>query len=359
MLALIGSFASVTLSAYAQSATIQGVITDAETGLPLQDAHVFIASSLLGTASDADGRFVLANVPPGSHRLILSMLGFESAFRDTLLRANQVYSFSVQLQSTAVPLEEVVVNAREARRWQRRLLKFERLFLGETANSSQTEILNPEYLTFTSRFGNLKASAVAPLEIENRALGYKIQYYLKEFEHFGNTIKYDGDPSYNELSPVDSTEAANWEAGRQEAFLGSQRHFLLALIAGRTEEEGFEVWRRSSFEPDAGRFGVNPSALLEPGPTPLEHLLTFNGILEIVYTREYEDEAFQRWQRVSHWRRPGYQRSFMELNDGPTLVDQNGEVIDPYGVIVYGYYAFERIADQAPKEYRPQEWQHN
>jgi hypothetical protein len=27
--------------------------------------------------------------------------------------------------------------------------------------------------------------------------------------------------------------------------------------------------------------------------------------------------------------------------------------LDPYGVTVYGYFAFERIADDVPKEYRP------
>ena len=332
------------------------MVVDAETGAALQDAHVFIASSLMGTASGTDGHFTLENVPPGSHRLMVSMLGYESAFRDTLVRADRTYEISFRLQSQAVPMEEVVVNAREARRWQRRLLKFERLFLSETENSTQTAILNPEVLSFTSRLGNLKASASAPLIIENKALGYRIQYYLKEFEHFGNTIKYDGDPSYTELEPADTMQASYWEAERLRAFFGSQRHFLLALIAQRTEEEGFELYRRSSFDPNSGRFGVDPTEILEPGPTPLEHLLTFNGILEIVYTGEDEDKAFQRWQQVSEWTRPGYQRSYMRLNDGPTLVDQNGEVIDPYGVVVYGYYAFERIADEAPKEFRPPDW---
>ncbi|MDE2729923.1 MAG: carboxypeptidase-like regulatory domain-containing protein [Bacteroidota bacterium] len=341
---------------YAQYATFEGTVVDSASGMPLQDAHVFIASSLLGTSSDAHGRFALSRVPPGSHRLMITMLGYTPAIRDTLIRADQRYEFSFSLPSKAVPLEEVVVNARQARRWQRRLLKFERLFLGETTNSSETTIVNPHVLSFKSRLGNLSASASAPLIIENRALGYRIRYYLKEFEHFGSTIKYDGDPSYTELEPADSAQAAFWEAGRRQAFLGSQRHFLLALIAQRTADEGFEVLRRSSFDRSAGRFRVDPGTLLEPGPTPLEHLLTFHGILEIVYTGEFETEAFRRWQRMAEWARPGPQRSFMELNHGPTLVDQNGEVIDPYGVVVYGYYAFERIADQAPKGYRPPEW---
>ena len=346
----------LTAQSIAQLSTFQGTLVDADTGVPLQDAHVFIASSLLGTVTDRNGQFLLKNVPPGAHRLYASMVGYESSTQDTLVRANHVYELTIRLQSTAVPLEEVVVNARKARRWQRRLIKFQRLFLGETENSKLTTIVNPEVLSFKSRFGNLSATASAPLIIENRALGYRIHYYLKEFDHYGNTIKYDGEPSYQELVPADSIEAALWEEERGRTFFGSQRHFFLSLIAGRTKEEGFEIWRRYSLESNSGRFGVNPSSLLEPGPTPLEHMLTFNGVLEIVYTGEHEDEAFRRWQRMADWRRPGPQRSFMELNHGPTLVDQTGEVIDPYGIVVYGYYAFERIADQCPKEYRPVAW---
>ena len=343
--------------ALAQSGTVRGTVVSADSGLPLQDAHVFVASSLLGTTTDAAGQYILKDIPPGAHRLYVSMLGYAPASRDTLIRANRTYEIPVRLQPATVQLEEVVVSARQARKWQRQLIKFERLFLGETDNSKYAKILNPEVLSFTSRLGKLNATASAPLEIENRALGYHIQYYLKEFFFFGNTLKYDGEPSFIELEPSDSLEAAYWKERRRIAFFGSQRHFILSLMDRRTEAEGFEVYRRYSLDPGQGRFGTNTNALLEPGPTPLEQTLTFNGVLEIVYTGEFEDEAFKRWQRMPNWTRPGHQRSFMELNSGPTLIDEAGEVIDPYGVTVYGYYAFERIADQVPKEFRPAEWQ--
>jgi len=211
-------------------------------------------------------------------------------------------------------------------------------------------------LSFTSRLGKLSATASAPLIIENRALGYRIQYYLKEFFYYGNTIKYDGEPSFMELSPADSAEWQLWQSNRQVAFNGSQRHFLLSLMAGRMVEEGFEVHRRFSLDANRARFQIDPDQLLEAGPTSLEQRLTFSGILEITYINESEEDSFKQWQRQPDWTRSGPQRSFMELNTGPTLIDESGEVIDPYGVVVYGYYAFERIADKVPKEYRPLNW---
>ena len=339
-----------------QSVVVVGKVTDASSEYPLRDAHVFIASSLIGTATDDNGNFLLDGVPPGAHRIVVTMLGYEPASTDTLLRADKTYELNLSLNSTTVELDEIVVNARLARRWQRRLKKFTRLFLGETNNSALTTILNPEVLSFRSRLGRLSATASEPLIIENRALGYQLQYYLKEFFYYGNTIKYDGDPSFTELVPADTAEWLLWQVNRESAFHGSERHFLLSLMAGRTQEEGFEVHRRFSFEPNSARFNMDPTQLLDPGPTPLEQLLTFSGILEITYTGELEDDSFKDWQRQPGWTRPGPQRSFMELNSGPTLIDESGEVIDPYGVIVYGYYAFERIADKVPKEYRPPNW---
>ncbi len=339
-----------------QNIVLRGTVIDSTSQRGLRDAHVFIASSLIGTATDDDGQFILEDLPAGAHRIVVTMLGYEPATIDTLLRNSTNYELDLNLKPTTIELEEVVVNARLARRWQRRLSKFTRLFLGETSNSTLSTIINPEALSFTSRLGKLSATASEPLIIENRALGYRLQYYLKEFFYYGNTIKYDGEPSFSELTPADSAEWQRWLVNRKAAFYGSQRHFLLSLLRGQTQEEGFEIHRRFSLEANSARFAMDPNELLDPGPTPLEQYLTFHGVLEITYTNESEDESFKKWQREPTWKRPGHQRSFMELNSGPTLIDESGEVIDPYGVVVYGYYAFERIADKVPKEYRPPDW---
>lgn len=337
-------------------ATLAGQVTDAETGATLPGAHVFIAASMMGTATDAEGRYLLENVPLGAHRLYASMVGYEAEAIDTLLSAPGRLTLDFRLRPDIVELGEVKVEAREDRRWQRRLRRFERLFLGETANAEQTTFINPEVLAFDGGWGTLKAHANEPLVFENRALGYRVQYFLKEFIHAGTTTKYDGEPLYEPLIPENAAEADRWDENRRRAFYGSFRHYLLALLRGRTQEEGFITYRRfdldSPYRADE-RFGVNLDRLLEAGPTPEEKLLTFNGFLEIVYTAEEEEEAFLRWQGRYAFRAPANQHSWIELNDGPTPVDRHGEVIDPYGVTVYGYFAFERIADQLPKEYRP------
>ncbi len=338
-------------------ARIAGQVLAADAGHPLGQAHVFVAASMMGTTTDAKGQFELAEVPAGAHRLVVSMVGYTPFEADSIFRAGMTYEFEVALEPTSVPLQEIVVSAREARRFQRRLIKFTRLFLSETRNSELTTILNPEVLTFTSRLGRLTATASAPLILANRALGYRLQYFLKEFSYAGGTIKWDGDPLFIPLEPADSAEAERWEANRQAAFLGSKRHFFLSLLNDRTGEEQFTIYRRYRLDGSSSAFLIDLETLLRRGPTPLEKELTFSGYLEIVYAGDREDEYYRRWQRVPPGGRRDYQRSFIRLNDGPTLIDQTGEVIDPYGITEYGYFAFERLSDLMPKEYRPPGWE--
>lgn len=47
--------------------SISGVVTDAETGLPLVGAGVVIPELGIGSISDRQGRFVIEDVPTGTH----------------------------------------------------------------------------------------------------------------------------------------------------------------------------------------------------------------------------------------------------------------------------------------------------
>ena len=62
---------------------------------------------------------------------------------------------------------------------------FKKEFLGSTTNSRNCEILNEDDISFNygSDRDTLKAYALKPILIFNRALGYKITYYLDIFEY--------------------------------------------------------------------------------------------------------------------------------------------------------------------------------
>jgi hypothetical protein len=357
--------------------SISGSVVSDSTGQPLDGAHVFIAVSMYGTTTDAQGRYVLENVPLGAHRLYVSMVGYEPEPRDVMLRPDGETVFNFRLKPSVVEIGEVTVEARQDRRWRQRLEKFTRLFIGETPNAEQTKIMNPEVLDFEERVDRFVARASETLIIENRALGYRIQYFLKEFGSTPRRTWYDGEPLFEELEPAGPDEAAIWQSARRKAFMGSFRHFMLALLADQADEQGFRTYSRPPFDltgarsaPGAGaaggfsmqhRFPIKRAEILKDGDSAEEKSVDFHGAVEIVYMGEMEDPAYRKW-RDQHGRGAGlttssdrYQTSFIQLEQGPTVVDWKGDVLDPYGVTFMGYFAFERVADEVPKEYRPRE----
>ena len=354
-------------------ATLVGTVTDSTTGEPLADVNVFIAGSMRGTVTNEQGHFRLTGIPLGAQQLYVSFVGYKAESRSLNLRESKVYRFEFSLQQTVLEGEGIVVEAERDEQWQRRYERFKAAFLGETPNAEQTEILNREVLSFDGGLGSLEAFAARPIVIENRALGYRIEYFLEDFKLTRRRTQYDGEPFFEDLEGSPAQEET-WERARREAFLGSFHHLMLAMIEGRVEEQGFKLYHRQgspSGPPGSGRFGVgSASPRVAGGRTPIdvgdlmtegdasgEHILDFPGTAEVIYLGEKQSEAYANWREQRTGRRggraPRYQTSQFWLERGPATVDYKGEIVERYGVTVSGYFGFERIADQVPKEYRP------
>jgi len=360
---IVTLLAFVTHLGHAQvSATITGTVTDS-TGMPIPEANVFIASSMVGTTTDGGGQYRLSGIPLGTLRLVVSRIGYEPSHVDLFLRDAQVYTQNFQIKEKIYELGEVTV-ASDNRRWQRQLERFTTIFIGESPNAQNTAIINPQVLDFSARGGDFRAQASEPLIIENRGLGYKLTYFLNEFIAEPNSWRWDGEPLFETLTPTTPEEASQWNARRDSAFYGSFRHFLLSVINDQVENQGFKIYSRpgsnqmmrdprgGASESQNNRFPIQASEILQPGNNDDERILDFEGFIDIVYTLEVESSAYLKLQRRARHAR--FQTSTIRLDRGPTIVDLKGDTLDPYGVTFYGgYFAYERTGDQIPKEYRP------
>lgn len=357
---------------------LTGTVINDSTGAPVAGAHVFIAESMIGTVTGNDGDYRLERVPMGAHRLFVSIVGFEPQAMDVVVREGGTRVYDFRLKPTVVELGEVTVEGKENKRWQQQLQHFTRLFIGETPNAEQTRIINPEVLSFDDKVVRFTAKASETLVIENKALGYRIQYFLKEFGATPGRVWYDGEPLYEELTPESPEQAAEWDENRRKAFMGSLRHFLLALISGRAEEQGFATFSRPAFDLSAGsspggvgptatgsfagnyRFPLDAKTIVLDGSNPSEKKIEFHGSVEIIYMGEMEDPSYSKWIRAQGGGggrmkvgRENFQTSWIQLDSGSTLIDYKGDTLDPYGITQMGYFAYERAADDVPKEYRP------
>ncbi|MCY3630441.1 MAG: TonB-dependent receptor [Rhodothermaceae bacterium] len=94
-------------SVNAQS-TISGVVTDAESGLPLPGATVVVAGTVTGTATDSDGAYVISDLSPGTYAIEVSFVGYEAILQSiTLQGPNVTFDFALQASSQALEALEL------------------------------------------------------------------------------------------------------------------------------------------------------------------------------------------------------------------------------------------------------------
>jgi TonB-linked SusC/RagA family outer membrane protein len=87
--------------------TITGTVTS-EVGRPIVGANVIIVGTQRGTITRADGGFLLANVPAGTHTIRAISIGYGSAEQEVTVQQGASVAVTFTLQSQAVILDEVV-----------------------------------------------------------------------------------------------------------------------------------------------------------------------------------------------------------------------------------------------------------
>lgn len=108
---LITLFSLSTL--FAQSGgTIQGKITDSETGEAIIGANVIVEGTTSGAATDIEGRFVISGLPVGNYQLRVDYIGYASRMiTDLVVKASRPTMVDVELQQSLIELEAAVVVA--------------------------------------------------------------------------------------------------------------------------------------------------------------------------------------------------------------------------------------------------------
>lgn len=106
--------------AFAQSSTVTGTVTDAESGEPIPQVNVFIEELQTGDATDFDGQYSIENVQHGTYTFRISSVGYRTLEREVTVNANNT-NFDFQMNPDVRLLDDVVVTAFGVSREQRSL----------------------------------------------------------------------------------------------------------------------------------------------------------------------------------------------------------------------------------------------
>jgi hypothetical protein len=352
--------------------SVRGKVTSAEDGKVLSGASVYLDGTLTGTSTDDQGHYSLDQIRSGSYHLVISHVGYETrVFRITSLH-DKTKEIDVSLSPWVINLDSVEITEDRVEVKQEIpkvvLNSFQKNFLGYSDNARRCELINPEVLYFNNRQTNsLEAYSLQPLEVVNKALGYRLHFELDQYQEKNDTVKFYGKVKFGELMPEDRREKRRISKNRKKAFYGSMNHFLLSLMQRNVDEEDFLVFelKPTSYT----RINLNSRKLIKR-INQAEYIIDLDYPLMVVYTdRKYINTSiFDRSKKELQdklldypylgellEKRKRHQVSIIESLKDPVIIDRNGNFKTPLNFILYGYWSFERTADLMPVNYNVNE----
>ena len=350
---------------YAQAIGERGLVLDKSTNQPIAGASVFINASGIGSVCGADGSFNLSkfiHAQFGHPVLTIVAMGYETS---NFNLANHKGVVVIYLNPIVKELETVTVNAAEKNGWEKYGKDFIESFLSYSEFSKLCTIENPEILKFyyDPNANRLQVIARKPLIILNKALGYKITYWLENFEHNFNTriLSYSGLTLYEDLIRPNKrkAQAAKWLLNRETAYRGSVMHFVRSVHAGQLATSGFVVRRLQKVEGSRkGRYNnvVDPKTLVEADfsdSIDAQKIIQFPNYLFVLYDKELEELPYLVKLQPFNKPNPAPQTSIVKLT-GVNAVEifHNGHIEPAVAFFLEGYWSYEKLDKLLPLDYK-------
>jgi TonB-linked SusC/RagA family outer membrane protein len=140
---------------HAQQGTINGQVVDQSGGAPLEAAQVILSANNRIVTTNLEGRFVFANVSPGTHQVRVLRVGYRPATQTATVVDGETVTLTFSLAGAAVQLDELVTTATGL---QRRL---------EVANAVSTiDVTRVAEEAPISEFSNLISGRAAGVQVQ-------------------------------------------------------------------------------------------------------------------------------------------------------------------------------------------------
>jgi hypothetical protein len=332
-------------------------VIDASTKDPLPFCNVFINNSTLGATTDTEGNFVIRAVPvPGAYEIIVSYVGYESVGQKIDI-SDAVTLRPIQLKPSQTELSTVEVQSSRDKTWEKKLKRFSKIFIGDDKQASQCTILNPWVIDFpVSKNQTFTATASLPIEIENKALGYKIRFILVSFSASATNYSITGKSFFEELFPQSYEEATRWRNERARSYQNSRQHLFKAIVNRRVSGSGLKLYsevdktprsRGDFFYRELGK-SVMPSDtvnMVVNGSEKNVFAIRINTRLEI--HNVYEKDKASIYRDMLH------PVSFIESRSGLIYVNKEGFEMNSSDAIAFGAMNELRVSRLVPTDYQP------
>lgn len=95
----------------AQNASIRGFVYEKETGEPIIFTNVYLTKTNYGASTDVNGYFTISSIPPGTYKLMVTYLGYDTLSMPVSLNAGEIITKKLFLTKASYFLEGVNISA--------------------------------------------------------------------------------------------------------------------------------------------------------------------------------------------------------------------------------------------------------
>ena len=325
---------------------IKGRVTDAVTGSPLQNVNVYLDGTIMGTTTDSQGNFTLNNTLKTSAPLLVSYVGYQQQ----KINDYADKSLAIALKRKVIALKEVTVSTDKINRASAMRI-FLREFIGR--NNQDCDIINPDdiYFYYNKKEALITAYADKPLIIANKKLGYKVTYFLSDFNCKPYHTSYRGNYFFAEDTVgLQPSKIKKIIAARDEAYKGSRMHFIRALWANQLSKNGFAMYKAYK----------GPIDYISPYRLEAANRISYNHIVQVEEGRKFimlqkslsstdakfdSNEIYVTYQQVY----PAYLRQ-TDSSKG-TIIESTG--YHDNGLEWKEYFGKWRVGELLPFEFQP------
>jgi outer membrane receptor protein involved in Fe transport len=96
------------LSLFAQNGRIAGEVVVEGSELPLIGANIVVVGANLGAATDAQGFFLIGNVPPGTYQVEANYIGFDMQSNSVEVKAGEVAQVTIKMKTSILESDESI-----------------------------------------------------------------------------------------------------------------------------------------------------------------------------------------------------------------------------------------------------------
>lgn len=91
---------------------LTGKVTDSDLNGPMIGANILIEGTAIGAATDANGEFVILNIPPGTYNVVAKMIGYQTVkIENVVVNVNRSTYLDFTMKQSTIEMDEVVVSS--------------------------------------------------------------------------------------------------------------------------------------------------------------------------------------------------------------------------------------------------------